>query len=68
MKSMAPDMGKVKQLTYKKGWSWSELASRAELSLNTLFALQAKRRKASERTVYKIAAALGVSPEEIIEK
>ena len=68
MKSIIPDMGKVKRLAYKKGWSFSELAKRADLSLNTLFALQAKRRKASERTMYKIAAALDVSPAEIIEK
>lgn len=66
--TLAPDMGKVKRLSYGKGWSWAELAKHANLSLNTLFALQAKRRKASERTMYKLAAALDVSPAEIIEK
>ena len=63
-----PDMGEVKRLTYKKGWSLSELAKQANLSLNTIFALQAKRRRASERTVYKLANALDVSPADIIEK
>ncbi|WP_303063480.1 helix-turn-helix domain-containing protein [Acidaminococcus massiliensis] len=63
-----PNMGEVKRLTYKKGWSLSDLAKQANLSLNTIFALQAKRRRASERTVYKLANALDVSPAEIIEK
>ena len=63
-----PDMGEVKRLTYQKGWSLSDLAKQANLSLNTIFALQAKRRRASERTVYKLANALDVSPAEIIEK
>lgn len=66
-RSFVPDMGKVKRLAYEKGWSFSELAKRADLSLNTLFALQAKRRKASARTMYKLADALDVSPVEIIE-
>lgn len=67
MQSIIPDMGKVKRLAYKKGWSWAELAKRADLSANTLFALQAKRRKASERTMYKLAAALEVAPGDIVE-
>lgn len=53
---------------YKNGWSWADLARRAGLSLNTLFALQSKRRKASERTMYKLATALNVEPTDIIEK
>lgn len=64
----SPDMGKVKRLSYKNGWSWADLAKRAGLSINTLFALQAKRRKASERTVYKLAAALDVAPTDLVEK
>lgn len=63
-----PNMGEVKRLTYKKGRSLSDLAKQANLSLNTIFALQAKRRRASERTVYKLANALDVSPADIIEK
>lgn len=68
MTTVFPDMGKVKQTMYQKGWSWSELARRSGLSQNTLFALQSKRRKASERTMYKLAAALDVSPADIVEK
>jgi len=68
MTTIIPDMGKVKQLAYTKGWSWAELAQRAGLSLTTMFALQSKRRKASERTLYKLAGALDVPPAEIVEK
>ena len=63
-----PNMGEVKRLTYKKGWSLADLARQANLSLNTIFAMQAKRRRASERTVHKLANALDVSPADIIEK
>lgn len=62
------NMVKVKELTYKKFWSLSQLAEKAHVSLATIFALQAKKRRASQRTVVKIAAALDVSPAEIIEK
>lgn len=65
---IVPNMAEVKRLTYSKGWSWAELAKQANLSLNTIFALQSKRRKASERTMYKLAAALDVAPADIVEK
>jgi DNA-binding Xre family transcriptional regulator len=68
VKTVEIDMKKVKEITLKKFMSFADLAKRANLSLATLFALQAKRRKASERTLYKIAAALDVSPADIIEK
>lgn len=68
MTTVFPDMGKVKLTMYQKGWSWSELARRSGLSLSTMFSLQSKRRKASERTMYKLAAALDVSPADIVEK
>lgn len=62
------NMELIKHKTYMRGWSLTDLARRANLSLNTIFALQVKRRRASERTVYKLANALDVSPAEIIEK
>lgn len=68
VKTVEIDMKKVKEMTLKKFMSFADLAKSANLSLATLFALQAKRRKASERTLYKIAAALDVSPADIIEK
>lgn len=68
MTTVFPNMEKVKHTMYKNGWSWSDLARRSGLSLNTLFALQSKRRKASERTMYKLATALNVEPADIVEK
>lgn len=62
------NMAKVKELTYKNFWSLSKLAEKSHVSLATIFALQAKKRRASQRTVVKIAAALDVSPAEIIEE
>lgn len=62
------NMAKVKELTYKRFWSLSQLAEKSHVSLATIFALQAKKRRASQRTVVKIAAALDVSPAEIIEE
>jgi len=44
------------------------LAVKADISANTLFCLLSGKRKASERTVCKIAAALSVEPSEIIVK
>lgn len=62
------NMTKVKQLANRKMWSLSELSRKADVSLNTIFALQAKRRKASPQTVRKIAMALEIDPNDIVEK
>lgn len=59
------DMEKVCKLTQEKLWTFAELARRAHLSTTTISSLKAKRRKSSALTVYKIAAALDVSPAEI---
>lgn len=58
----------VKKLSYEKMWSLAKLATESDLSLSTLFALQRSNRKASLRTVSKLANALNVAPNEIIEK
>lgn len=61
------DMAKIKELVYRRLWTWNELAKKADISTNTIYALQSHRRNASRRTAYKIANALEVSPCEIIE-
>lgn len=58
----------VKDIVDKKLWTWSILAKKADISLTTIFALKAKRRNASRRTLYKIANALGVEPSDIVSK
>lgn len=62
------NMKKVYELRLKKFWTTSELGRQAHLSQATIFSLKAKRRNVSMRTVKKLAAALDVSPAEIIEK
>ena len=63
---MKIDMEKVKRMMYEKLWTWAELAKQANLAQNTLYALQAGRRNPSLRTIYKIAHALEVEPQQII--
>ena len=67
-KGYVMDMEKVKNMMYSRFWTWRILAEKSNLTETTLMALQAKRRRASARTVYKIAAALKVKPETLIEK
>lgn len=62
------NMEKVDELRLKKFWTNSELGRKAHLTQGTIYSLKAKRRNASMRTVKKLAAALDVSPAEIIEK
>lgn len=62
------DMLKVKEMTYRKLWTWADLAKQAGITQPTIYALQAGRRKASQRTLFKLAAALDVDPLEIIKE
>lgn len=68
MTSFHVNMDKVYELTQEKFWTIAELGRQAHLSQATIFSLKAKRRNVSMRTVKKLAAALDVSPAEIIEK
>lgn len=58
----------VQALSYQKMWSLTKLASQADISLSTLFAIQRRKGKASMNTVLKLATALNVAPDELIEK
>ena len=62
------NMEKVDELRLKKFWTYSELGIKAHLTQGTIYSLKTKRRNASMPTVKKLAAALDVSPAEIIEK
>lgn len=66
-RSFIVHMDKVYNLAQEKFWTIAELGRQAHLSQATIFSLKAKRRKASLLTVNKLAAALEVSPAEIIE-
>lgn len=62
------NMEKVDELRLKNFWTNSQLGRKAHLTQATIYSLKAKRRNASMLTVRKLAAALNVSPAEIIEK
>ena len=62
------NMTKVEKMMYKRLWTWSELARQADVTTATLFALKARRRRASLMTLCKIARAFKVKPETLIEK
>lgn len=62
------DMEKVQEMTYQKLWTWADLARQANVTQSTLYALKAGRRNPSMRTIYKIAHALGVEPQEIVKQ
>lgn len=65
--SYSVNMQRVQELAFKRLWTWAELSRRADLTPATIFALLAGRRKASLRTVYKLARALEVDPAELIK-
>ena len=68
MDTFSVNMEKVDELRLKKFWTNSELERKAHLTQATIYSLKAKRRNACILTVRKLAAALDVSPAEIIEK
>lgn len=62
---MRINIQKVELLAAKKDWTWSELARRARMSRQNLSTVKV-RGTATARTICKIAAALGVEPEELL--
>jgi transcriptional regulator with XRE-family HTH domain len=65
---MKLDTGKIKDMIYKKGGSIAEFTRRCGITADTFYAAQAGRREPSMRTIYRIANALGVDPQDIIKK
>lgn len=63
-----PDFEKIRPMLEARFWTWSEYARQANISLPTLLSLRAGRRRASFKTVRKLADALGVDPREIVKK
>ena len=57
---------RLELLTAKKNWTLTQLAQRAGMSRQNLSAVKA-RGTATARTICRIAAALGVEPEELLE-
>ena len=67
MTSCDVNMKKVNEIRTAKGWKVVELANKAKVSVATLFALQAGRRKASLVTVNRLANALQIPVDDIKE-
>lgn len=62
------NIDKVKELMYGAMWVWSDLAKAADVTTATLYAIQAGRRKGSRKTLFKLAKALRVDPQELLKK
>jgi transcriptional regulator with XRE-family HTH domain len=56
---------RIKQLRTERGWTQADLASRASISRSQLAMIESETRPANTRRLASIAAALGVSPDEL---
>jgi transcriptional regulator with XRE-family HTH domain len=58
-------MSTIKELRLKKLWSQANLAKRSGVSRTTIVAIENKQHIPQPLTIYKLAKALGVEPNEI---
>lgn len=61
-------INQIKSIRKEKGITQRELANKAEISAPYLFDLENNRRGAKPETLERIAAALGVTTAELIDK
>ncbi len=59
-------MGKLKELRRRRVLTLHELGERSGISYNTVWRLENGKTGAQPRTIRKLAAALGVEPEELV--
>jgi transcriptional regulator with XRE-family HTH domain len=62
------DGTKLKELRESQAYSVRDLAEEADVSTDTITALEKGRRKAWPRNVRKLARALGVEPRELMKR
>jgi transcriptional regulator with XRE-family HTH domain len=62
------DGTKLRELRENRAFSVRDLAQEAGVSTDTITALEKGRRKAWPRNVRKLAAALGVNPQELMKR
>ncbi|MDP9458628.1 MAG: helix-turn-helix domain-containing protein [Actinomycetota bacterium] len=60
------DVGKLKELRRRRVLTLHELGERSGISYNTVWRLENGKTGAQPRTIRKLAAALGVEPEELV--
>ena len=61
------DVAKLKELRKRRVLTLQELGERSGVSYNTVWRLENGKTGAQPRTVRKLAAALGVEPEELVD-
>ncbi len=59
-------MGKLKELRQRRVLTLHELGERSGVSYNTVWRLENGKTGAQPRTIRKLAAVLGVEPEELV--
>ena len=62
------DGARLKELRESQAFSVRDLAQEADISTDTITALEKGRRKAWPRNVRKLANALGVNPSELMKR
>ena len=60
-------MAKLKELRQRRVLTLHELGERSGVAYNTIWRLENAKTGAQPRTIRKLAAALGVEPEELVE-
>jgi len=65
---MEVDMDKLRELRRRRVLSMRELEEISGVSHNTIWRIESDRQGAHPRTIRKLAEALGVDPEELLEK
>ena len=60
-------MGKLKELRHRRVLTLQELEERSGVAYNTIWRLENGKTGAQPRTIRKLAAALGVDPEDLVK-
>ncbi len=61
------DMAKLRELRHRRVLTLQELEARSGVAYNTIWRLENGKTGAQPRTIRKLAAALGVEPEELVK-
>jgi transcriptional regulator with XRE-family HTH domain len=67
LRSMEVNVERLKELRRERVLSLRELEKRAGVSYNTIWRLEDGRQGAHQRTIRKLASALGVEPYELVK-
>ena len=68
LRSMEVNVGRLKELRREQVLSLRELEEKSGVSYNTIWRIEAGRQGAQQRTIRKLAEALGVEPVELIRE